>query len=223
VCAVKVILFGASGMVGQGVLRECLLDDDVTAVVSILRKPTGRTDPKLVEVEHRDFTDFSTLDVDGFDACFFCLGISVAGLSEEAYRAVTYDITLAAATRLLAVNPDLTFVYVSGQGTDAHGRTMWARVKGETEDAVIALSPNAYALRPGFIRPLHGERSGTRLYRLVYAAAKPFGPLIARADGSVTSTVAIGRAMLSLARAGGDPEATPTKRVLENRDINAAS
>jgi uncharacterized protein YbjT (DUF2867 family) len=214
---VKVILFGASGMVGQGVLRECLLDDGVTSVVSVVRKPTGRTDVKLVEVVHPDFTDFSTLGVDGVDACFFCLGVSVAGLSEAAYRAITYDITLAAATRLLAANPDLTFVYVSGQSTDTHGRAMWARVKGETEDALIAMSPNAYAFRPGFIRPLHGERSGTRLYRLVYAAAKPFGPLLARAGGSVTSTVAMGRAMLAVARGGY------LSRVLENRDINAAS
>jgi uncharacterized protein YbjT (DUF2867 family) len=215
---VKVILFGASGMVGQGVLRECLLDEGVTAIVSIVRRPTGvPANPKLTEIVHADFTDFSGIEAADVDACFFCLGVTSAGLNEAAYRAITYDITLAAANHLLAAAPNMTFVYISGQSTDTHGRAMWARVKGETEDALIALSPNAYAFRPGFIRPMHGERSSTRLYRLVYAVAKPFGPVIARARGSVTSTVAIGRAMLSVAR-NGYP-----KRILENRDINAAS
>jgi uncharacterized protein YbjT (DUF2867 family) len=176
----KVILFGASGMVGQGVLRECLLAADVTEVISVVRRPTEITDPKLREVVHRDFTNFAPLATDfvGADACFFCLGVSAVGMREDAYRAITYDFTVAAATALLAENPDLTFVYVSGQGTNPTGRAMWARVKGATEDALIAMSPNTYAFRPGFIRPMHGARSGTTFYRTVYALATPLSPLL---------------------------------------------
>jgi uncharacterized protein YbjT (DUF2867 family) len=215
----KVILFGASGMVGQGVLRECLLDDDVIEVVSVVRKPTGRTDPKLHEIVHRDFTDFASLasDFAGADTCFFCLGVSAVGLKEDAYRTITYDITLAAATELIAQNPDLTFIYVSGQGTNTQGRAMWARVKGATEDALFAMSPNTYAFRPGFIRPMHGARSSTRVYRIAYVVVKPITPLLQRMTSSVTSTVAVGRAMLSVAKHGNP------KRILDNNDINVAS
>jgi uncharacterized protein YbjT (DUF2867 family) len=215
----KVVLFGASGMVGQGVLRECLLDADVAEVVSVVRKPTGAGDPKLSEIVHPDFTDFTSLHeaFDGVDACFFCLGVSGAGMTEDAYRAITFDITLRVAKAMLRASPAVTFIYVSGQGTDRGGRAMWARVKGATEEALLAMSEQTYMFRPGFIRPMNGERSGTTLYRIVYAAAKPLNPLLARATNNVTSTVAVGRAMLSVAKHGNP------KRILENRDINAAS
>ena len=179
----KVILFGASGMVGQGVLRECLLDPEVTAVLSIVRSSTGQQHPKLREIVHKDFFDFSSIEseLSGFDACFFCLGVSSAGMSEENYRRITYDITLAAAQTLVKLNPNMTFIYVSGAGTDSseRGRMMWARVKGQTENALLRLPfKAAYMFRPAVIVPLHGIKSRTRLYRVSYAVLGPLLPLL---------------------------------------------
>jgi uncharacterized protein YbjT (DUF2867 family) len=217
----KVILFGATGMIGQGVLRECLLDARVESVLTIGRTPSGQVHPKLREFRHHDFLDFSALDSEltGFDACFFCLGVSALGLSEEAYRRVTYGYTLAAAEALARLNPNMAFLYVSGQGTDSteRGRSMWARVKGETENALLRLPfLGVYLFRPGFIQPLHGIRSKTRLYQTVYAVLDPFLPLLKRlAPHQVTTTEQLGRAMLQVA-AGGHP-----KPRLEMRDINA--
>ncbi len=132
----NVILFGATGMVGQGVLRECLLEADVQKILSIGRTASGQQHPKLRELVRPDLLNFSAIDAElaGFDACFFCLGISSAGMTEESYRRVTYDITLAVAETLARLNPDMTFIYVSGQGADStgKGRVMWARVKGDT-------------------------------------------------------------------------------------------
>src|SRR5271168_55952 len=139
----NVILFGASGMVGQGVLRECLLDPDIGKVLSVVRGPTRQQHAKLRELVHRDFYDFSTIETElyGFEACFFCLGVSSAGMTEEAYTRVTFDLTMAAARTLVKLNPGMTFIYVSGQGTDSseRRRTMWARVKGKTENALFRL------------------------------------------------------------------------------------
>src|SRR5437868_9727347 len=139
----KVVIFGATGMVGQGVLRECLLDPDVDAVLCVSRSPTGQRHDKLRELIHQDFTSFAPIEreLTGHDACFFCLGVSSMGMSEEAYRRVTYDVTLAAAEILARRNPGMTFVYVSGAGTDSSGkgRSMWARVKGQTENALLQL------------------------------------------------------------------------------------
>ena len=214
----KVVLFGGSGMVGQGVLRECLGDDDVTSVVSIVRTATGASHPKLREVVHGDFFDFSSIggDLAGADACFFTLGVSVAGMSEEAYRRVTYDLTLAAAATLQRINPAMTFVYVSGAGTDSteRGRTMWARVKGATENALLAMFPNAYMFRPALIQPMHGIRSKTRSYRIFYAVARPFLPILRAFPKYVTTTERLGRAMLAVAKHGAPA------RVLESADIN---
>jgi uncharacterized protein YbjT (DUF2867 family) len=157
----KVIIFGATGMVGQGVLRECLLDPDVRRVLSIGRSATGQRHEKLRELIRADLLDYSAIENElrGYDACFFCLGITSLGLSEEQYRRVTYDITMAAAKALARLNPDMTFVYVTGAGTDSteHGRTMWARVKGETENALLRLPFRAaYTFRPAAIQPLYG-------------------------------------------------------------------
>jgi uncharacterized protein YbjT (DUF2867 family) len=216
----KVILFGASGMVGQGVLRECLNEGDVERVLCVVRAPLEQSHAKLEELMHHDFHDFSTVEerLRGWDACFFCLGVSAAGMSEEAYRRVTYDLTLQAAKTLARLNPRMTFIYVSGAGTDAteRGRSMWARVKGQTENALQQLPFAAtYLFRPGFIRPMHGIRSKTRLYRAVYIATAPLAPLLDRwAPRFATTTEKVGRAMLQVARHGAP------KRILENADIN---
>lgn len=212
------ILFGATGMIGQGVLRECLLAPDVERVVVVGRAPTGQRHDKLREVVHRDFTDFSGIgtELSGLDACFFCLGVSAAGQSESEYRRVTYEYPLAAARALAQRNPELTFVYVSGQGTNPDGRAMWARVKGEAENALLAMPLRAYMLRPGFIQPLHGARSRTRGYRLLYLAAAPLLPLLRRLFPSqITTTEQIGAAMLQLARHGA------AEQVLAPPAINA--
>jgi uncharacterized protein YbjT (DUF2867 family) len=216
----KVILFGASGMVGQGVLRECLLDEDVAGVLVVGRSPLGRQHAKLEEIVLADLTDYSTVEerLRGYDACFFCLGVSVAGMSEANYRRVTFDVTLAAARTLAKLDPDMTFVYVSGAGTDSseHGRTMWARVKGATENALLRLPfKAAYMFRPAIIQPRHGERSKTRSYRILYTVLGPFLPLLAAAlPRQVTTTERMARAMIKVARQGA------AKPVLENQDIN---
>lgn len=217
----KVILFGATGMVGQGVLRECLLDPGVEQVLALVRSPTGQQHPKLRELQHRDFTDYSAIEAEltGFDACFFCLGVSSLGMDEAQYRRLTYELTLAAATPLARLNPGMTFVYVSGQGTDSseQGRVMWARIKGQTENALLRLPFRAaYMFRPGGIQPLHGVRSKTAYVNWAYVLARPLWWLLHRvAPNYVTTSEQVGRAMLAVARRGA-PQA-----LLETADINA--
>ncbi len=217
----KVIIFGASGMVGQGVLRECLLDPEVTSVLSVARSRTGQHDPKLREVVHKDFLDLSPLEKDlaGFDACFFCLGVSSVGMSEKDYRRITFGITMAAAETLAKLNPQMTFIYISGAGTDGaeKGRTMWARVKGQTENALLRLPfKAAYMFRPGLIVPLHGIKSKTFAYRVSYALMRPLLPLMETLlPRYVTTTQKLGRAMLIVAKRGAP------KPVLEVPDINS--
>jgi uncharacterized protein YbjT (DUF2867 family) len=216
----KVLLFGASGMVGQGVLRECLLDHEVETVLSIVRSSTGQQHANLCEIVHQNFLDFSSLEseLSGLDACFFCLGVSSAGMSEENYRRVTYDIALAAAQTLVKLNPQMTLVFVSGAGTDSseRGRVMWARVKGQTENALLRLPfKAAYMFRPGVIVPLHGIKSRTMLYRIPYAILGPILPLLKRLFPTyVTTTEKLGQAMLIAAKRGAP------KPVLESADIN---
>ncbi|HXA19237.1 MAG TPA: NAD(P)H-binding protein [Thermoanaerobaculia bacterium] len=216
-----VILFGATGMVGQGVLRECLLDPDVHRVLSIGRSATGQQHPKLREIVRDNLFDFTDIasDLSGYDACFFCLGVSAAGKTEDQYRRLTYDITIAAAMILATLNPGMTFIYVSGSGTDSteRGRTMWARVKGSTENALLRLPfKEAYMFRPAGIQPMHGETSKTRLYRVFYVIARPLMPLLKRLLPKYMSTTEqIGRAMIAAARNGAP------KAILETEDINA--
>ena len=216
----NVLLFGATGMVGQGVLRECLLDPGVTRILSVVRRPTAERDPRLAELVARDIGDLEAYEprLAGVDACFFCAGVSSAGMSEAEYTRLTYDLTLAAARTVARAAPQATFIYVSGQGTDSteRGRSMWARVKGRTENALLALPFRAaYMFRPGFIQPLHGIRSRTPLYRAIYTVMGPVAGLLRRwAPGMATSTEQVGRAMLRVAREGYP------KRVLETRDIN---
>ena len=174
----KVILFGATGMVGQGVLRECLIDAGVESVLAVGRSPTGQQHPKLHEIVHGDFTDFSAIEseLSGYDACFFCLGVSSLGMDAERYRHLTYDITMAAATTLARLNPGMVFIYVTGRGTDSteQGSLRWARVKGKTENDLLKLPfKAAYMFRPGGIQPLHGMRSKTGWINAVYAVSAP--------------------------------------------------
>jgi uncharacterized protein YbjT (DUF2867 family) len=210
----KVILFGSTGMVGQGVLRECLRDPEVTEVLAVVRSPTGQQHAKLREIVHEDFNDFTDLQLDG-DACFWCLGVSSAGMSEAEYTRITYGYTMAAA-KVLA-RSTMTFIFVSGAG--AQGNAMWARVKRKTEDALFAMPFKAvYVFRPGLIQPLHGIKSRTRLYNVLYPLLYPLMVVAKRVTpGFVTTTERIGRAMLRIAKKGFP------KKVLENPDINAAS
>ena len=201
----KVVVFGATGMVGQGALRESLLAPDVDEVLAVIRTPTGVSHPKLREVKLADFADLSPIadDLRGADACFYCLGISSVGLDEAAYTRISYDYPMAAARTFAELNPQTTFVYVSGAGTNAQGRQMWARVKGRAEKDIIALLPNGYAFRPGMIQPTHGVRSKTGWYNAIYTAVGPIVPLLERiAPKYVTSTDKVGRAMLRAARVG---------------------
>jgi uncharacterized protein YbjT (DUF2867 family) len=217
----KVILFGATGMVGQGVLRECLLDAGVETVLAVGRSPTGQRHAKLREIVHDNFFDFSAIESElaGFDACFFCLGVSSVGMNEERYRHLTYDITMAAATTLAKLDPTMVFVYVTGRGTDTteKGSLMWARVKGKTENDLLKLPFKAvYLFRPAGIQPLHGVRSKTAWVQAIYVAAAPLVSLLHRlAPGYMTTSEQVGRAMIKVARDGYP------KPVLESDDINA--
>jgi uncharacterized protein YbjT (DUF2867 family) len=216
----KVILFGATGMVGQGCLRECLLDPGVESVLAVGRSPTGQRHAKLREIVHDDFLDFSKIESElaGYDACFFCLGVSSVGMSEERYRQLTYDITLAAATTLAKLNPGMVFIYVSGRSTDSteRGGLMWARVKGKTENDLLKLPfKAAYMFRPAGIQPLHGIRSKTGWVQAIYVAAAPLLTWLNRvAPKYMTTTEQVGRAMIKVARDGYP------KPVLESEDIN---
>ncbi len=216
----NVVIFGATGMVGQGALRECLLDSGVALVQTVGRTATGEKHPKLREVVHRDLLHYSAIETElaGFDACFFCLGVSSAGMAEADYERVTYGITMAAAECLCRLNPQMTFIYVSGAGTDSseQGRSMWARVKGKTENALMRLPFKAvYLFRPGFIEPLHGVRSKTTGYRVFYVLTSPVLPLLRWVfPNYVLTTEQIGRAMLAVARNGAP------RQILESRDIN---
>lgn len=215
----KVILFGATGMVGQGVLLECLDSPSVDRVLAIGRRPTGRQHPKLTELRHSDFTDFTPIETQlaGFDACFYCLGVSSLGMKEAEYRRLTYDFALAAARTLARLNSDMTFIYVSGSGTDTSekGSLTWARIKGKTENDILALFPNAYAFRPAYIQPMRGVKAALAMTRITYAVIGPLYPLWkALIPTYVTTTTQVGRAMLEVALHGAP------KRILENADIN---
>jgi uncharacterized protein YbjT (DUF2867 family) len=219
----NVILFGATGMVGQGVLRECLLDPEVESVLAIGRSAIEQQHEKLHEIVLKTLTDLSSVEnrLSGYDACFFCLGVSSAGMSEDDYRRVTYDLSLSVAATLARLNPAMTFIYVSGAGTDSseHGRMMWARIKGKTENALLAMPfKAAYMFRPGYIQPMHGVRTKTKWYGTAYAIMAPLYPLLRRLfPRYVTTTEQLGRAMISVAKTSA------TKRVLESNDINAIS
>jgi uncharacterized protein YbjT (DUF2867 family) len=218
----KVLLFGATGMVGQGVLLECLRDQDVELIVTLGRNATGIRDAKVREIVHHDLADYRGMEhsLSGFDACFFCVGVTSSGSKEADYERITYGLTMAAAEPLSRIGPGMTFIYVSGSGTDSteKGRIMWARVKGRTENALLRLPLDAYMFRPGFIEPLDGIKSKTSSYRMFYKVVDPILPLLRRwFPNYVLSTREIGLAMLAVARSGYE------KRILEARDIRRAA
>jgi uncharacterized protein YbjT (DUF2867 family) len=214
----RVVLFGATGMVGHGVLTALLEDPAVTGVTAVLRRTTGRSHPKLREVIHSDFRDFRELEATFADAhaTVFCLGVPSAGLSEREYTRITQDFAVAAATTALRANPKSLFLYVSANRADRTSKTMWIRVKGRAEDAIAAAHPRAYFLRPGLIRPSRGARPSTRAQRIVYGILKPFFPLLGRRwPAAVTSTDQMAFATLEILHT---PETVP--RRLGNTTIN---
>ena len=217
---VKIIVFGATGMIGQAVLAQCLGDQRVDSVLVVGRTSVGRQDDKLREILRDDFFDFADCadDFAGADACFFCLGVSSLGMSEERYRHLTYDLTMAAAKTLSRRNPNMVFIYVTGAGTDSteRGSLMWARIKGKTENDLLKLPFRAaYMFRPAGIQPLHGIRSRTAWVQALYVTAAPLLALLGRvAPKYMTTTEQLGRAMIRVARDGYP------KRVLESEDIN---
>ncbi|MBB5193194.1 uncharacterized protein YbjT (DUF2867 family) [Silvimonas terrae] len=216
----KVLVFGGTGMLGQGVLRECFNAADVSQILSAGRGTLGQSHPKLRELQIADASQLALHEASltGFDACFFCLGVSSSGMTEADYRKITYDYTLTAARLLARLNPDMSFIYVSGAGTDSteKGRVMWARVKGATENALLALPfKGVYMLRPGIIQPLNGAVSKTKSYRVFYSLARPVLPILRKLlPGQISTTEQIGRVMLALAREGDQ------HRVLESAEIN---
>src|SRR6266852_487338 len=218
----KVVIFGATGMVGKGVLLECLDDARVEHVLLVSRHATDVSHPKIREIVHADFTEFRSIETTfaALDACFYCLGVTAVGLNESQYHHLTYDLTLAAATALASATAGrLTFCYVSGEGTDSteRGRTMWARVKGKTENALLQLPfKAAFMFRPAYIQPLHGIRTKTKWYGVLYAIVGPLYPVWTLLFPKyVTTTECVGRAMLNVAKRGAP------KSVLENQDFDS--
>jgi len=215
----NVIITGATGMIGKGVLLECLDSDLISEVLVIGRNSIGMQHPKLKELVHRDFSNFSDVrsQLAGYDACFFCLGISAAGLNEEQYKRITYNFTLALAKTLFELNPQMTFNYVSGQGTDSSekSRMMWARVKGKTENDLLTMGfKHAFMFRPGMIIPLRGIKSRTKSYQFMYdyfmwlvKGTKALSP------NSVVDTTQIGLAMINTMMKGY------TGKILKPKDI----
>ena len=211
---ISVLVTGATGMVGEGVLLECLADPRVARVLVINRKPLGRTHPKLTEIVHADFHDLSTIEprLAGIDACFFCLGVSSIGMTEHDYRQVTYDLTVDFARPLARLNPEMTFCYVTGAGTDSteHGQVMWARVKGATENELLRLFRRAVMFRPGMMKATSGQRNLKGWYKAI-AWIYPIGRALA--PGRFCTLQEVGRAMINAATAGAP------RHVLEVRDI----
>ncbi|MEP6737062.1 MAG: epimerase [Chryseolinea sp.] len=213
---IKVIITGATGMVGEGVLLECLSHPDVEQVLVINRKICGVSHPKLREIIHKDFFNFSKIESQliGYNACFFCLGISSVGISQEAYRRTTYDLTLYIGNLLARLNPEMTFCYVTGAGTDSSekGKIAWARVKGATENALIKLFKNAYMFRPGFMKPVPGQKNIKSAYKLI-AWMYPIGRVIYPAGFCTVGEV--GKAMVKTVTKGYP------KKIIRVKDIVA--
>ena len=215
----KVIVTGTTGMVGRGVLLECLDHAEITEVLSISRRPIEIDHPKLKELIHQDFSEFASVaeQIKGYDACYACMGISSAGMKEEQYTRLTYDFTLSLAKELHGLNPEITFTYVSGAGTDSSekGRSMWARVKGKTENDLLNLGfKQAFMFRPGGIIPLRGIQPSSKLYRVLINNLKWLLKLIKKiAPSTVVDTTQIGLAMINVTKKGYD------KKVLKPRDI----
>lgn len=215
----RVIILGATGMVGKGVLLECLEDKDIESLLIINRQTFGLTNPKVKEIIHNDFFNFIPIKehIKGYNACFFCMGVTSAGLNEDQYFKLTYELTLGFAKLMSEVNPNSTFCYVSGAGTDSteKGGSMWARVKGKTENAIMALPYKAtFMFRPGYIQPMKGVKSKTGWYNAFYVVLKPIYFLLKPLKGFVTNSVTLGKAMINSAKFGYE------KKIIESKDIN---
>jgi uncharacterized protein YbjT (DUF2867 family) len=216
---IRAIITGSTGMVGKGVLLECLQSPQVEAVLVINRSPLGMSHPKLREVLHSDFFNLASIRdaLTGYNACFFCLGVTAAGMAKKEYHRLTYDLTLNVAVTLKELNPGMTFCYISGAGTDGSekGKVMWATVKGKTENTLLGLGfKDAYMFRPGFIRPIKGVRSKTSLYNALYVILSPLFPLIMKFPKYATSSETLSKAMIKVVSEGYE------KKVLESIDIN---
>lgn len=214
----RILLVGGSGMIGQGVLRECLGRPEVTQVISVGRTALEQQDPRLKELLRKDLYDWTGAEAEltGIDAVLYCLGVSAGGMREADYRKVTFELALNLATALHQVSPGAVFCFISGQGTNASGRAMWARIKGETENALMKVGfKSVHCFRPGYIQPMDGIVSKTPSYRRMYKVTTWLYPLIKGLKGTVTSTRQLGRAMVEVALKG-HPQA-----ILESADINA--
>jgi hypothetical protein len=214
--SIKAIITGATGMVGEGVLLECLDNPAVAEVLVVNRRPLGRSHPKLKEIIHGDFFDLSVIEsqLSGYNACFFCLGVSSVGMKQDEYKRLTYDLTLHVAQTLVRQNPDMAFCYVTGAGTDSteKGRVAWARVKGATENALLRMFRRAFMFRPGFMKPTPGQRNVNKYYKYIgwmYPLGRRLFP------GAFCTIREVGLAMIHVAGAGAP------KAVLEVRDIVA--
>jgi uncharacterized protein YbjT (DUF2867 family) len=211
---IRAIITGATGMVGEGVLLECLDHADIVQVLVINRKPAGVSHPKLHEIIHADFFNLASIEQQliGFDACFFCLGVSSVGIGKDEYAHVTHDLTLSMARLLAKLNPEMTFCYVTGAGTDSseQGRIAWARVKGATENALIRLFKRAYMFRPAFMKATPGQKNVKSYYKLL-AWLYPVGRALYPAGFCTLREV--GLAMINAARKGYP------KNILEVEDI----
>ena len=215
---IKAIITGATGMVGKGVLLECLARDEVESVLIVNRRSLGIRHPKLTEIIVTDFSNVAEIEAElaGYDACFFCLGVSSFRMAEADYRKITHDLTMEFANVLTGISPDMTFCYVSGVGTDPGSKTMWARVKGETETALLGLPFRAaYMFRPGFIQPMKGVKSSAGLTNVFLTMAKPLFPVIRILFPRYSTTSEkLGNAMINAALYGFD------RNILESVDIN---
>ena len=220
----RVLILGASGLIGRGVLRECLLDSDVSEVKLVGRSKINPSfhipSAKLSELVMPDMFDYSKVESElvGFDACFICLGIAAKDMSNAAqYERITYTLTMAASVVLAKLNPNITITYVSGAGTDgaAQSKSLWMRVKGKTEQALLALPiKQSVMFRPLVVQAMNGEVAKNGLYQVAFLLAKPVLSIARRLmPKHIVTTEQMGRAMLSVAKRGSD------KRVLESADI----
>ena len=213
---IKVIITGATGMVGEGVLIECLSHPNVEKILVINRKPGGVSHPKLQELIHADFFDLAPIEsqLSGYNACFFCLGVSSVGISKEEYKHITYDLTLNVGQVLAKLNPDMTFCYVTGAGTDSseQGRIAWARVKGATENALMRLFKNSYMFRPGFMKATPGQKNVKSYYKY-FAWLYPIGRALYPAGFCTLKEV--GLAMINAATKGYSRKIVEVKDVVE--------
>ena len=215
----KVIITGATGMIGKGCLLECIDRPEIESILAVNRNPVAIKHPKLIELLIKDFSQLQHAEesLRGFDACFYCLGVTSAGMNETDYSKITYDMTLDFAKELLRINPAITFCYISGAGTDSSekGNSMWARVKGKTENALLSLGfKNAYMFRPGFIQPKRGIRSRTGWYNAIYSVMGPLYFILKKIPKYVTNTETLARAMIYVSLQGY------SKNILESTDIN---